>query len=88
MRADYHKNSNALEDSGRTLGVGMDASRAESMQQKINNQVDAAVNKTSSGGGRLKSQYQQAVETTNNDVGEGKKLGQSNVNAVIPRLFY
>ncbi|HAT1129935.1 TPA: conjugal transfer protein TraG [Legionella pneumophila] len=85
MRADYHKNSNALEDSGRTMGVGMDASRAKSMQQKINNQVDAAVNKTSSGGGRLKSQYQQAVETTNNDVGEGKKLGQTNV--AIPAYF-
>lgn len=81
MSADYHKNSDALQAQGTAAGVGVDAGSAQRMQQKINNQVDGVVNKTSVGGGRLKSQYQQAVSTTNNDVGEGKKLGQTNLVA-------
>lgn len=81
MSAEYHKNSNELQAQGTAAGVGVDAATAQRMQQKINNQVDGVVNKTSVGGGRLKSQYQQAVSTTNNDVGEGKKLGQTNLVA-------
>ncbi|HHF0525615.1 TPA: conjugal transfer mating-pair stabilization protein TraG [Legionella anisa] len=85
MSADYHKNSNALQAQGTAAGVGVDAATAQRMQQKINHQIDGAVNKTSAGGGHLKSQYQQAVSTTNNDVAAGKKLGQTNL--VVPAYF-
>ena len=84
MSADYHKNSNALQAQGAAAGVGVDADTAQRMQQKINNQVDGVVNKTSAGGGRLKSQYQQAETVTNNDMTEGKKLGQANLNPAVP----
>ena len=81
MSAQYQKDSDALQANGNAAGVGVDVDTAQRMQQKINSQVDGVVTKTSVGGGRLKSQYQQAVSTTHNDVGEGKKLGQTNLVA-------
>lgn len=85
MSASFHKTSDGLQDQGRTMGLGVNAASAQSMQQAINHQLDLTVKETTAGGGRLKSQYQQAVNTTNNDVAAGKKLGQTNL--VVPAYF-
>lgn len=79
LSAEYRKNSDAVQGSGKAVDVGIDAASAQKFQKKVNNQVDIAVEKTSAGGGRLKAQYQQALVTTTNDVEEGKQLGQTNL---------
>lgn len=79
MTATYHKNQDTLHASGKEAGVGIDAENAENLQQKINNQVHATVNKTGVEGGHLRNQYQQAVSTSGQDIVEGKEQGQTNL---------
>ncbi|MBA2650232.1 MAG: conjugal transfer mating pair stabilization protein TraG [Legionella sp.] len=81
MSASYRNNSDALQASSGTLGLGVNEAGVQNLRQKINNNVDTKLNQTHVGGGRLKGQYQQAVTTTTKEMTEGKKLGQTNLVA-------
>lgn len=84
MHTTYNKNNASLQAFGKDEGVGIDSTRAQSIQNRVDHQIDSAVSKTSSGGGQLKAKYTQATLTTDKDLAEGKEKGQTNLNPILP----
>ncbi|HHM2299046.1 TPA: conjugal transfer protein TraG N-terminal domain-containing protein [Legionella anisa] len=83
----YKHNDSALQNAAKTKELGVDLASAEGFKNRIDKQIDASVKTSNQGGGQLQAQYQQAVHATNKDMTEGKKLGQANLNPIVPEAL-